>query len=187
MEPRIFNRFKQYQTNYENVHEQLREIMNTQSIAPVRVNRDGSPDKRFKANKTPNPGTANTQEVQKEAPEWTYALNANGYTFQNKSKAIIHTTALSISGASISCGVRQLSNVSSLSRAVAIGVPRPLVMQALSEFIVKCKKDNKSAYLIVSNNDRAKESNDMIKEIAVTKTEYRRNPNSGNPVFVAVL
>lgn len=148
-----------------------------------KLKQDGTPDKRYKSSSS---GPVLQPNITRSVPAtWDYKF-ANGISIQFKGPKICQLN-FGIQGSMISCGVREMNNVSSISGAISQGVPRDIVVKAMREFIVHIKQINRAAYIIASNNNRSEVSNGVMDEITTIKTDWKRNPNSSNLIRCWVM
>lgn len=90
-----------------------------------------------------------------------------------------HSGLLSLSYSSVSCGVYQLSNINSLD-AVSKEEIREIILETKEECSTVC------AFLVMSTFSDTRVG-EVLDEIAICKSGYKRNPNSGNSIQVWVI
>lgn len=143
----------------------------------VRMRKDGQPDRRFKV-------VEGAPIVRREPGKdtWTHDVQANSVTVRKNGLAQ-GTIRLNTSGLQISCGVVQISNVSCINNLLRT-IPQNVIEGAFLHLVNSIKKRSNAAYAVMSNNDRATLSNTMLDKLATVKTDWERNPNSGNQIKV---
>ena len=153
--------------------------MNTTVTSTVPLKLDGTPDRRYRQQTAAIPGQIQSNELR-------IVILGNNLSFMQGTKLITRTN-LQLSHSNISCGVMQLSGVSTLSRAISGPVTRQILIDGLRTIIANAKSSNRKAFLISSNNNNNAISNSIMDELALSHTDWKKNPNSGSMIKVWVL
>lgn len=89
-----------------------------------------------------------------------------------------------------SCGIYDLEGVTefqNLYTQMAVIFPtaekrKAVLKEALIQAFAHIKAERSAAFLVLSNNNKVLVINDILDEICVACTDYRKNPNSGSTI-----
>jgi len=151
---------------------------NTTQQTVQRVNKDGSPDKRFKVNRPPVITPVRTING------ITYVITSglNYRIMFREAGRDLGVVELNVYSSNISCGVRQVSGISRLEHFANRSVPTELIVSAMRECLTQIKR-NTAGWLIMSNHAHSY-CDSIMQEVCPTFTEHRRNPNSGRRISI---
>jgi len=101
----------------------------------------------------------------------------------------IFTTNIYVRNMTCSCGVSECRGVCTLEKIIRLKVKDPysVLKETLKKFYQTVKKNKASGFLVFSNNQKYPNVNNALDELSLSKTPWKRNPNTDNLIRVWVL
>lgn len=145
---------------------------------------DGTPDMRYKKNRVWCATLTKAVHVgEPKTIQFGFKLNTGRLQFTGNGLNIGTWFSLARTNSNISCGVCQIYGVAALNAIAHIpGLPRQIAVDGVRAAL----RYHKNGFGIgcISNNNEYKFINDILDELSDSKSEWRRNPNSGNLIRV---